>query len=99
MRSMTSARACGLGRERRQSRELPGLANRNRESPWTLPQPARQANPKAATAGNRLFLELWIDLHLISRHHLVRLIRHTHDCHQLFEHRIGHAFLLCGNSV
>src|SRR3954453_11336031 len=45
------------------------------------------------------FLELRIDLDLVSRHHLVRFIRHPHDRYHLFEHRVRHALLLRGYGV
>ena len=39
-------------------------------------------------------LELRIDLHLVSGDHLVGLIRHADNRHQLVEHGVGHALLL-----
>jgi hypothetical protein len=46
-----------------------------------------------------LFLELLVNLHLISRNHLVRFICHPHHRHQLLEHGVGHAFFLRRDSV
>src|SRR5882762_8395924 len=45
--------------------------------------------PRLTTA-----VELLVNFHLISRDQAVRLVGHAHDCHQFFEHGVGHTFFL-----
>src|ERR1700737_3921868 len=69
--------------------------------PLAAPEVLRHLTERSATTGQRLTtaLELLVNFHLIARDQAVSLVGHAHDCHQFFEHGVGHTFLLRGRGM